>query len=243
MRARIFITLVLCAALTMAAGAGFESDILQTADGELRITFIGHGSLLFESGGRTLYVDPDGRLADFTAMPKADLILVSHSHGDHFDPKAIAALRHAATEIFVSASCLPQPAGSRVLKNGDRCESSGIVIEAVPAYNLVHRRPDGRPFHPRGEGNGFVLTFPGLRVYVAGDTENIPEMKELKNIDVAFLPMNIPYTMTPEMTALAARVLRPRILYPYHFSDTDPQRLVDLLRDEPAIEVRVRKMN
>ncbi len=243
MRASIFSILVLGVAMAMTAGAGFESDILQAANGDLRITFIGHGSLLFESGGRTLYVDPDGRLADFAAMPRADLILVSHQHGDHFDPKAIAALRHDATEIFVSASCLPRPAGSGVLNNGDRRESSGIVIEAVPAYNLVHKRPDGRPFHPAGEGNGYVLTFPGLRVYVAGDTENIPEMKELKNIDVAFLPMNVPYTMTPEMTALAAKVLRPRILYPYHFSDTDPQRLVNLLRDEPAIEVRVRKMN
>lgn len=243
MRAGIFFTLVLCAALIMTAGAGLETDAIQTATGDLRITFIGHGSLLFASGGKTIYVDPDGRLADFAAMPKADLILVSHQHRDHFDPQAIAVLRHAATEILVSASCLPQPAGSRVLKNGDRCQSMGIVIEAVPAYNRVHRRPDGRPYHPRGEGNGYVLTFPGLRVYVAGDTENIPEMNELKDIDVAFLPMNIPYTMTPEMAALAARTLRPRILYPYHFSDTDPQRLVDLLRDEPVIEVRVRKMN
>ena len=243
MRARIFFTLVLGAALTMAAGTGFASDIFQTADGELRITFIGHGSLLFEFGGRALYVDPDGRLADFAVMPKADLILVSHQHGDHFDPQAIAALRQAATEIFVSASCLPQPAGARVLNNGDRRLYFGVTIEAVPAYNMVHQRPDGRPFHPRGEGNGYVLSFPGLRVYVAGDTENIPEMQELKNIDVAFLPMNIPYTMTPEMTALAARVVRPRILYPYHFSDTDPRRLIELLRDEPTIEVRVRKMN
>lgn len=243
MRAGIFITLALCAAVTMAAGTVFETDTIPTETGKLRITFIGHGSLLFASAGRTIYVDPDGRLADFASMPKADLILVSHQHGDHFDPKAIAALRHEATEIFVSASCQPPPAGARILKNGDRCESSGVVIEAVPAYNRVHLRPDGRPYHPRGEGNGYVLSFPGLRVYVAGDTEDIPEMKELKDIDVAFLPMNIPYTMTPEMAALAARTLRPRILYPYHFSDTDPQRLAELLRDEPAIEVRVRKMN
>jgi L-ascorbate metabolism protein UlaG (beta-lactamase superfamily) len=118
-----------------------------------------------------------------------------------------------------------------------------LAIEAVPAYNIVRQRPDGRPFHPRGEGNGYVITFPGLRVYVAGDTENIPEMAELKDIAVAFLPMNLPYTMPPEMTAAAATSFRPRVLYPYHFSDTDPQRLVDLLRAEPGIEVRVRKMN
>ncbi len=105
-----------------------------------------------------------------------------------------------------------------------------MAIAAVPAYNIVHQRPDGRPFHPRGEGNGYVLAFPGLRVYVAGDTENIPEMKDLQAIDIAFLPMNLPYTMTPEMTALAARTIQPRMLYPYHFSDTDPQRLVSLLQ-------------
>jgi L-ascorbate metabolism protein UlaG (beta-lactamase superfamily) len=243
LRKSIFSTLFLGAALTMAAGSGFESDVLHTAGGELRITFIGHASMQFQFGGTVIYVDPDGRLADFSKLLQADLILVSHQHGDHFDPKAIAMLRHAATEIYVSASCRPLPPGARVLKNGDRCESSGVVIEAVPAYNLVNLRPDGRPFHPRGEGNGYVLGFPGLRVYIAGDTENIPEMKEMKDIAVAFLPMNLPYTMTPEMTAQAARTLRPRILYPYHFSDTDPQRLIDLLRDEPAIEVRVRKMN
>jgi L-ascorbate metabolism protein UlaG (beta-lactamase superfamily) len=230
-------------ALAMSAFAAFEVDEIPTAAGPLRITFIGHGTLRFDFSGRVVYVDPDGRLADFSAMPKADLILVTHQHGDHFDPQAIAALRRAGTEIVVSPACLPPPAGARVMGNGDRAEAAGLALEALPAYNVVHRRPDGRPFHPRGEGNGYLISFAGLRVYVAGDTEDIPEMAELRDIAVAFLPMNLPYTMTPEMTARAARSFRPRILYPYHTSATDPQRLVDLLRGDPAIEVRVRRMN
>ena len=243
MHKKFFFVILMAAIMPLAAQGGFTSDVFKTAAGDLRITFIGHGSLQFQFNDLMIYVDPDGRLAEFARLPKAGLILITHQHGDHFDPVAIDALRQSTTEIFVSASCLPLPAGARVLKNGDRALSSGVAIETVPAYNISHKRPDGRPYHPRGEGNGYVLTFPGLRVYVAGDTENIPEMKELRDIAVAFLPMNLPYTMTPEMTALAARSFQPRILYPYHFSDTDPQRLVDLLRGEPGIEVRVRKMN
>jgi L-ascorbate metabolism protein UlaG (beta-lactamase superfamily) len=249
MRKRLCFSFFLAASIAVMAQNSFETDVFKTAGGVLRITFIGHASLLLQlqqpqhPAELNIYVDPDGHLADFATLPKADLVLVTHQHGDHFDPQAIAALRQAATEIFVSAACLPLPAGARILKNGDRAESNGVAIEAVPAYNVVHKRPDGRPFHPRGEGNGFVLSFFGLRVYVAGDTENIPEMEKLKDIAIAFLPMNLPYTMTPEMTALAARAFRPRILYPYHFSDTDPQRLVSLLRGDAAIEVRVRKMN
>jgi L-ascorbate metabolism protein UlaG (beta-lactamase superfamily) len=106
----------------------------------------------------------------------------------------------------------------------------------------VHKRPDGAPFHPKGRGNGYVLAFGDTRVYVAGDTENVPEMKALEAIAVAFLPMNLPYTMTPEMVADAARAFRPRILYPYHFGDTDTARLVALLKDEKGIEVRLRSM-
>jgi L-ascorbate metabolism protein UlaG (beta-lactamase superfamily) len=118
----------------------------------------------------------------------------------------------------------------------------GIRIEAVPAYNLVHKRPDGAFYHPRGDGNGYILTFGETRVYIAGDTENTPEMKALKNIDYAFLPMNLPYTMTPEMVADGARAFEPKVLYPYHYGDSDTSRLVTLLKDTPEIEVRVRRM-
>ena len=112
----------------------------------------------------------------------------------------------------------------------------------MPAYNIKHERSPGNPFHPKGEGNGYVIRFGNKKVYVAGDTENIPEMAKLKAIDVAFLPMNLPYTMTPEMCADAARLYNPKILYPYHFGETDTSILVDLLKDD-EIEVRVRKLN
>lgn len=242
-RRRYGVVLVSLLALAMSAFAAFEADEIPTAAGPLLITFIGHGTLRFDFSGRVIYVDPDGRLADFSAMPKADLILVTHQHGDHFDPQAIAALRRQGTEVIVSPACLPPPPGARVMGNGDRAQAAGLAVEAVPAYNLVHQRPDDRPYHPRGEGNGYLLSFANLRVYVAGDTEDTPEMAGLRDIAVAFLPMNLPYTMTPEMTARAARSFRPRILYPYHYSATDPQRLVELLGGDPAIEVRVRRMN
>jgi L-ascorbate metabolism protein UlaG (beta-lactamase superfamily) len=128
------------------------------------------------------------------------------------------------------------------MNNGDVKTVEGLKIEAVPAYNIVHKRDTGQPFHPKGIGNGYIITFGGKRVYVAGDTENTPEMKSLKNIDIAFLPMNIPYTMTPEMVADAAKAFKPKILYPYHFGETDTSKLVSLLKETPEIEVRIRKM-
>ena len=128
------------------------------------------------------------------------------------------------------------------MKNGDVKTVGGLKIEAVPAYNIVHKRETGQPFHPKGVGNGYIITFGDKRVYVAGDTENIPEMKNIKNIDVAFLPMNLPYTMTPEMAADAARMIKPRILYPYHYGETDTSKLVALLKDAKETDVRIRKM-
>jgi len=128
------------------------------------------------------------------------------------------------------------------MRNGDTKTFAGFTVEAVPAYNIVHIRSPGVPYHPKGEGNGYIINFDSRRVYIAGDTENTPEMKALKNIDAAFLPMNLPYTMTPEMVADAAKIVRPKILYPYHYSDTDVSKLTALLKDEKGIEVRVRKM-
>ena len=128
------------------------------------------------------------------------------------------------------------------MKNGDVQTIEGILIEAVPAYNRVHRRDNGQPYHPQGDGNGYVLTFGDKRIYIAGDTENIPEMKALTGIDFAFLPMNLPYTMTPEMAADAARAFRPKVLYPYHYGETDVYRIMELLKDSPNIEVRIRRM-
>ena len=128
------------------------------------------------------------------------------------------------------------------MKNGDTRKVEGINVEAVPAYNIVHKRDNGQPYHPKGIGNGYVLTFADKRLYIAGDTENVPEMSLLKQIDIAFLPMNLPYTMTPEMVADAARSFRPKVLYPYHFGETDTARLATLLKGNRDIEVRIRRM-
>ncbi|MFH1980327.1 MAG: MBL fold metallo-hydrolase [Pseudomonadota bacterium] len=220
----------------------FEVDVFATSAGNLRITFIGHGSLMFAFDGKVIHVDPYGKLADYGALPKADLVLITHEHGDHLDADALSKVRTAETVVVANATAADKLDGAVVMHNGDVQTLKGLKIEAVPAYNLVHRRDNGQPFHPTGAGNGYVVTFGGKRVYIAGDTENIPEMKTLKGIDVAFLPMNLPYTMTPEMVADAARAFRPAVLYPYHTGDTDPATLTDLLGAEKGIAVRVRQM-
>lgn len=222
--------------------AMFEEDAIATSAGELKITFVGHGTLMFTFGGKVIHVDPVSREADYGTMPKGDIILVTHGHGDHLDPEAIALVRKEGTAIILPAACAQAVKGGTVMKNGDVLTVQGLKIEAVPAYNIVHMRAPGQPFHPRGEGNGYVITFGDKRVYVAGDTENTPEMKALRDIDVAFLPMNLPYTMTPEMVADAAGAFRPRILYPYHYGQTDTSELTRLLAGEKGIEVRIRAM-
>lgn len=240
---RLFLSALFCLVSTaLSASVPFEVDALQTSAGELRITCIGHGTLMFQFHGKTIHVDPVAGMADYATLPKADLILVTHEHGDHFDPKAIEILRKPSTQIVLTAKCAGKMPEGIVLANGESRTLQGLMIEAVPAYNLVHMRGPGQPFHPKGEGNGYVLGFGSTRVLVAGDTENVPELKALKRIDVAFLPMNLPYTMTPEMAADAARAIAPKIFYPYHFGNTDPAKVVELLKNAPGIEVRVRKL-
>lgn len=220
----------------------FETDTIETSAGELKITFVGHGTLMFALGDTVIHVDPVSGEADYAKMPKADVILITHEHRDHLDPAAIAAVREEGTTLLLPVRCAPMVPGGTVMRNGDARTAAGLRIEAVPAYNVMHKRPSGEPFHPSGDGNGYVITFGDTRVYVAGDTESVPEMRQLKDIAVAFLPMNMPYTMTPRMVAGAARAFRPKILYPYHFGTTDTSELVTLLEAEKSIEVRLRRM-
>ena len=220
------------------AQGGFQMDTIKTSQGNLEITFIGHGTLMFSFGGKVIHVDPWTKFTDYKDMPKADIILVTHEHMDHFDKKAIDTLKKDGTEIIVNQASFKQLGEGTVMKNGDIKSVSGFTVEAVPAYNLAA----DTPFHPKGNGNGYIITFGDKKVYVAGDTENTPEMKTLKAIDIAFLPMNRPYTMTPEMAADAAKAFRPAILYPYHYGETDTSKLVDLLKGERDIEVRIREM-
>ena len=230
------------AAAAFASAAGYEEDIFSTSKGGLKIACLGHGTLMLTFNGKVIHIDPVGQFGDYAALPKADLILVTHEHGDHLDPAAIAKIRKPSTALFMTAKCAEKIKDATVMKNGDERTWEGITIKAVPAYNIVHMRAPGSPFHPKGEGNGYVLTFGDKRLYIAGDTENIPEMAALKGVDIVFLPMNMPYTMTPEMAAAAAKMLAPKVLYPYHYGNTDTAKLVDLLKREKDIEVRIRAL-
>lgn len=215
----------------------YQKDLIQTNGGNLEITFIAHGTLMMQYNDIVIHIDPVTMFGtDYAKMPKADLILITHSHGDHMDPDAITQIRTDQTTIIVTSECAKSLGYGDVMANGDHKTVSGIEIDAVPAYNLT------AAFHPKGVGNGYVLQFDDVKVYVAGDTENIPEMSNLEGIDVAIMPMNRPYTMTPEMVAEAARGFRPKILYPYHYGNTNTDELVKLLQNEEDIEVRIRKM-
>ena len=226
----------------MTTRGSFATDLLTTSAGDLSITFLGHASLLMAFNGKYIYIDPFGEVADYSSLPKADIIISTHEHFDHLDPKALKAIRTPATELVLNPAGARQISGGIAMRNGDKQMVAGLRIEAVPAYNIIHKRENGQPFHPKGVGNGYILTFGDSRVYLAGDTENIPEMDALKDITVAFLPMNLPYTMTPEMVADAAKTIQPHILYPYHYGDTDVSKLVELLKTEKEIEVRIRKL-
>jgi L-ascorbate metabolism protein UlaG (beta-lactamase superfamily) len=216
-------------------------DRIPTAAGDVEMHFIGHGSLMFKTEGTVIHIDPVSSAGNYNFLPKADIILVTHEHGDHLDAELINKLKKPETLVLSNRNSAKTISWAMVMSAGDRQEFKGIVIEAVPAYNIVNERSPGNPFHPKGEGVGYVLTIGGKKFYIAGDTENTPEMKALKNIDVAFLPMNLPYTMTPAMVADAAKAFKPRILYPYHYGETDTNEIVSLLKDT-GIEVRIRNL-
>jgi len=240
-----FLTMILITATGNAQPANtpktFEKDTFKTSAGNLVITFIGHGTLMIEAGKKVIHIDPTTAQADYSTLPKADMILITHEHGDHLDKKALAVITQPQTKTVISLSCKGQVDNAQVLLNGEEQSFGDIKVKAVPAYNILNKREDGIAFHPKGNGNGYVISFGGKRIYIAGDTENIPEMASLKNIDIAFLPMNLPYTMTPQMVADGAKSFMPAILYPYHYGETNPQLLVDLLKDT-SIKVRIKKM-
>ena len=207
----------------------------------VRITLIKHGTLEIACQGLSIQVDPVSGLSvptDYaTEFPKADVILVTHEHGDHLEDATIATLTNPETILILNEKSRNQIGRGEAMHNGESRElPGGIKLEAVPAYNTT---PGREMFHPQGNGNGYVLTIDGLRIYVAGDTEDVPEMADLKDIDVAFLPVNQPYTMTPEQCIAAAKVIRPKVLIPYHFGQTDLSGLPAAL---PEMDVRLRQM-
>ena len=224
----------------LAAAAPFATDTFSVPEGgKLAITFIKHASLLLDYNGYQIQVDPVSEYADYGAFPKADVILITHEHADHLDPAAIAALEKPETVLIVNEASREKLGKGRVMHNGDTATPVPYLsLEAVPAYNTT---PGREKYHPRHRDNGYILTLEGTRIYMAGDTEDIPEMKDLKDIDIAFLPVNQPYTMTVPQAARAARMFNPKILYPYHYSDTPIEKLKDELKDS-GIDVRIRQM-
>jgi L-ascorbate metabolism protein UlaG (beta-lactamase superfamily) len=216
-------------------------DRITTSAGTAEIHFMGHGTLMISIKGFVIHIDPVRSSGLYDGIPKADLILVTHEHGDHLDAQVIGELKKENTVMLCNAKSAASVPWAKIMKPGDKEKVGTITVEAVFAYNIKNIRPGGEPYHPRGEGNGYIITIGDKRIYIAGDTENTPEMKALKNIDIAFLPMNLPYTMTPEMVADAAKAFRPAILYPYHFGNTNTEDLVNLLKDS-GIEVRIRNL-
>jgi len=225
----------------MVSAATFDADTFQTRKKEnVIITFIGHGSLMLSYNNQTIQIDPVARYADYSTFPKADAILITHEHGDHLDAKTIETLSKKETLLIVNDASGKKLGKGSVMNNGEKKTIlDHVTLEAVAAYNSTLGR---EAFHPRLNGNGYVLTLDGLRVYIAGDTEDIPEMKELKSIDVAFLPVNQPYTMTVSQAAKAAILFSPKVLYPYHYGNTAVEELKTELKGT-SIEVRIRKMD
>lgn len=239
----LFVAIVMMmTALTSTAQGVVKRDVIETSAGDLEIFFIGHASLMLTFHGKVIHVDPYGKMGNYWTLPRADLVLFTHDHIDHFDLDALQKIQKQETIVILPPICSDRVPEGWIVSNGESLSVLSIGVQAVPAFNVVHRRDNGQLFHPPGIGNGYVLTFGDKRIYIAGDTENIAEMKTLQRIDCAFLPMSPPSTMTPEMVADAAKAFKPKILYPYHYKDTDPHKLVTLLHDTPGIEVRIRQL-
>ena len=220
------IVLVICSTLPFLALSvnvhAVDTQTFSTSAGPVKITPLNHASTLIEAGGKTIYLDP-AKPAKLAGLPKADLILITDIHGDHMDPDSIKEISKSDTEIISSPAVAQTVTAAKPIANGETKSWQSWTIEAIPAYNLKRGPAPGKLFHDKGRGNGYVLTYGGKRFYFSGDTEGVPEMRALKNIDVAFVCMNLPYTMTPEEAADAVKAFHPKIVYPYHYGKSDLQ--------------------
>jgi L-ascorbate metabolism protein UlaG (beta-lactamase superfamily) len=236
-----FFILILCLSVVTQIAAAKEPQMDQYTLGNkiLKIYFLGHATLMLDYGGTIIHVDPVARYADYNTMPKADIILVTHQHSDHLDSNSISKISKPSTTLILNPASFAIVKSGISLANGKTWQSGDIRVEAVPAYNTT---PGRDKYHPKGRDNGYILTLGQTRIYIAGDTENIPEMAGIKEITIAFLPMNQPYTMTPEQVAAAAKVIKPKILYPYHYGDTDVNRLKTLMAGNKDTELKIREL-
>jgi L-ascorbate metabolism protein UlaG (beta-lactamase superfamily) len=226
-------------ALAASAETALKGDAIPTSGGDVIIHPVNHASLVLGYKDAVIYVDPVGGAARYGGLPRPTAILVTHGHPDHLDVPTLAGLGAAkigltAPKVVIDALPEALRGGARLLANGDAGEIGGLPVTAVPAYNIT---PDRLRYHPKGVGNGYVIRFADKAIYVAGDTEDVPEMRALSGVDVAFLPMNLPFTMTVEQAADATRAFKPRIVYPYHHKGSDLKKFSDLVGE--AAEVRI----
>jgi len=241
MKKTLLFCLMCCGIATAVNAQQRQTDTFKTRSGkDVKFTCIKHASIMMEYDGLTFYFDPVTGLkpqTDFTTMPKANYIMITHEHGDHFDRMALTQLISTNTVVFSNPAVNQMFRNSRSLKNSDKVVfGDSITLEAVPAYNTTAGREQ---FHPKGRDNGYILTVDGLRIYVAGDTEDIPEMADIKDIDIAFLPCNQPYTMTVDQLVKAAQTIRPKVLFPYHYNNT-PVSSAKVRLAGSGIDVRIR---
>jgi L-ascorbate metabolism protein UlaG (beta-lactamase superfamily) len=224
-----------------------QADVVSTARGELRLTPLYHGSVMLEQAGTVIHVDPWSQ-GDYTGLPQADLIVITHTHADHLDRTMVDKLRKPATVIvgppavIDTLNCAPACGDVETVSDSEKKSVRGIDFEGVAMYNLVQGSAPGKPFHHKGVGSGYVLGFGDTRVYFSGDTECTPEMRSLKNITVAFLAMNPPRTMSPVEAAECAKAFRPKIVYAYHYRGSKTEDFANALKGTSGVEVRLRKL-
>lgn len=224
------ITLITCLLLSSAA---FPQN--KNTD-EIKFTSIHHATFVIETSDAVIYVDPVGDLEVFEKFPSPDIILITDIHGDHLDTNVVNSLKTKETNIIVPKAVYEILAGGNVLNNGENTTEKNIKIEAIPMYNITKER---LKYHTKGRGNGYVLTADGKRIYISGDTEDIKEMRELKNIDYAFICMNLPYTMTVEQAASAVLEFKPKVVIPYHYRGSDVEKFKELVSVNKDIEIRL----
>ena len=231
--------MVLCLAVfgVVALACASQPAAPAVQDGELRITPIVHASTQVEYGGRVIHIDPSSQ-GDYSKAKQADLILVTDIHQDHLDPAAIAKIRKTGAPVVAPAAAAEKLEGATVVANGETKTVAGVQVEAVPMYNLQRGPAPGQLYHTKGRGNGYILTLGGKRVYFAGDTECTPEMRNLRNIEIAFMPMNLPYTMPPSEAAECVKAFKPKVVYPYHYRGSNVAEFASALKVEP-VEVKL----